>query len=153
MSKIFLLIIGFCSFMANAGQKIATAPGWHFWVTRDQKPTDIAKENKPAYYKLQGTDSSINPEVVSAYAKISRLLHADPSLRSSLTATELKTLTSFEKRFKSDISFKTSVNKRLQEKSADDSKENADSPRDRRKAGLDSLQKLLDIIRSMNVQI
>ncbi len=123
----------------------------------EQKIVETANKERAEGKGNQKTDSIIKAEKISFYVKTIKLLQADPSIRAGLTAAELKTLTDFENKYKSDNAFRTGVDKEKQAaslvKAADNSKESSEAARDRKKAQMDSMKKFLDILASMNPQI
>ncbi len=123
----------------------------------EQKIATAAVKEKSEGKGTQKIDSVINAETISFYRKTAKLLQADPSIRAGLTAAEIKTLTAFENKYKSENGFRAAVDKEkllpFIEKELQDSKEASDAARDRKKAAMDAIQKYLDILRSMNPQI
>lgn len=105
------------------------------------------------------SDTLGNPKIAESYASVISILNTDQTLRSELNATQLKTLSYYDSVYKKSASFRTSVNKSIRGTriQADNKKgtstNNTEASRDRKKASLDNIQKLLDILRSMNPQI
>lgn len=129
-----------------------------------QAGSGISKRQKtlPVLNNSTIHDTITNPKLIESYANILVTMNSDPSLRSDLSPTQNKTLSYYDSLYKKNLSFKSEVNKALRgikppaqkkEGMGTETKESKEASRDRKKAGLDNLQKLLDIIKSMNPKI